>query len=91
MSFSWSLKEEDSDLYHNGVTLLWISGNVDAIQKFVEALSYKIGRKCDFACFFDKAHVDVYEDAWGDAVDAVQDDAWVEEMLPDCRVVKRCF
>lgn len=92
MDFSWSDKEEDSELYHHGLTLLWIAGDdVQEIQRFVEALSYRIGRKCDFACFIDKAHVDVYEDAWGDAVSVVQDAEWVEDMLPTCRVVKQCF
>ena len=42
MKFTWTDKE-DEELYRNGITIMWMAGRSKAIQKFVEALSYKIG------------------------------------------------
>ena len=48
MKFTWADKE-DEELYKNGITIMWMVGRTKAIQKFIEALSYRIGSKCDFS------------------------------------------
>ena len=63
MSFIWTDKE-DEELYRNGITIMWMAGRSKAIQKFVEALSYKIGSKCDFSFTAGRAHIDVSKDGY---------------------------
>ena len=56
--------KEDEELYRNGITIMWMAGRSKAIQKFVEALSYKIGSKCDFSFTAGRAHIDVLKDGY---------------------------
>lgn len=80
MSFTWTDKE-DENLYRNGITVMWMAGRATAIQKFVEALSYKIGSKCDFAFTAGRAHIDVSKDAYGKAVDAINDKKFMSKFI----------
>ena len=58
MKFTWTDKE-DEELYRNGITIMWMAGRSKAIQKFVEALSYKIDSKCDFSFTAGRVYIDV--------------------------------
>lgn len=80
MQFAWTDKE-DEELYKNGITIMWIAGRTKAIQKFVEALSYKIGSKCDFAFTAGRAHIDVSKDAYNNAIEAVNDEKFMRQFI----------
>lgn len=80
MQFTWTDKE-DEELYKNGITIMWIAGRTKAIQKFVEALSYKIGSKCDFAFTAGRAHIDVSKDAYNNAIEAVNDEKFMGQFI----------
>ena len=51
-----------------------MSGRSKAIQKFVEALSYKIGSKSDFSFMGGRAHIDVSKGSYNKAVKAINDE-----------------
>lgn len=68
--FTWT-DTEDDELYKNGITIIWVVGRQKAIQKFVEALSYKIGYKCDFAFTAGRAHIDVSQEGYAKASDVL--------------------
>lgn len=78
--FTWSDKE-DPELYHNGKTILWVSGRSTTIQKFVEALSYKICSKCDFSYTAGRAHIDVFKDAVFKALEAINDEEFMKQFI----------
>ena len=80
MGFTWTDKE-DEELYRNGITIMWISGRSKAIQKFVEALSYKIGSKCDFSFTAGRAHIDVSKDSYDKAVKAINDEEFMSQFI----------
>ena len=80
MSFIWTDKE-DEELYRNGITVIWLVGRTKSIQRFVEALSYKIGSKCDFAFTAGRAHIDVSKDKYGEALDVVNDKEFMKEFI----------
>ena len=46
--FTWSTEETDPELFKNGQTVRLMAGRSSAAQKFVEALSDRVDRKCDF-------------------------------------------
>lgn len=77
---TWTDKE-DKELYRNGVRILWIAGRSKAIQKFVEALSYKIGSKCDFSFVAGRAHIDVSKDCYDKAVKAINDEEFMKQFI----------
>lgn len=78
--FTWGDKE-DEELYRNGKTILWVAGRSKAIQKFVEALSYKIDSKCDFSFTAGRAHIDVAKDAASKALEAINDDEFMKQFI----------
>ena len=78
--FTWSDKE-DEDLHKNGVILIWVAGRTKAIQKFVEALSYRIGSKCDFSFAAGRAHIDIYKDAKERALEAINDEEFMNQFI----------
>lgn len=78
--FSWS-NEEDEELYRNGITVVWMVGRSKAIQKFVEALSYKIGYKCDFSFIAGRAHIDVPKKACIEAMDVINDKEFMDKFI----------
>ena len=78
--FTWGDKEDD-ELYRNGKTILWVSGRSKAIQKFVEALSYKIDSKCDFSFTAGRAHIDVSKDAASKALDVINDEEFMKQFI----------
>ena len=80
MKFTW-LDKEDDELYNNGITIIWMVGRTKAIQKFVEALSYKIGYKCDFSFFAGRAHIDVLKEGYEKAVEAVNDSEFMNRFI----------
>lgn len=80
MDFTWSDKEDDA-LYKNGVTIMWVDGCADAIQNFVEKLSYKIGSKCDFSFTAGRAHIDVFTEAVEKAKEAINDNEFMSQFL----------
>lgn len=80
MQFTWSDKE-DEELYRHGITLVWMDGSAKAVQRFVEALSYKIGFKCDFAYTAGRAHIDVPKEGYAKAFEAIHDENFMKEFL----------
>lgn len=78
--FTWETKEDD-ELYNNGITVVVAVGRSKAIQKFVEALSYKIGYKCDFAFAAGRAHIDVSEEGYEKCVEALKDDEFISQFV----------
>lgn len=78
--FSWSDKE-DEELYRNGITVVWMAGRSKAIQKFVEALSYKIGYKCDFSFTAGRAHIDVPKEAYEKAMNVINDEEFMKKFI----------
>ena len=79
--FTWSDDKEDEDLYKNGVILIWVAGRTKAIQKFVEALSYMIGSKCDFSFVAGRAHIDIYKDAKQRALVTINDEEFMNQFI----------
>lgn len=80
MKFKWSDKEDD-ELYKNGITIMWMAGRTKAIQKFIEALSYKIGYKCDFSFAAGRAHIDVPKEGYDKAFEAVCDVEFMDQFI----------
>lgn len=80
MDFSWTDKEDDNLLKY-GITITWVIGRAKAIQKFVEALSYKIGYKCDFSFVAGKAHIDVSKDGYSKALEALHDKSFMSNYI----------
>ena len=80
MQFTWTDKE-DEELYKNGITIMWMSGRTKAIQKFIEALSYKIGSKCDFSFSAGRAHIDVSKEAYDKAIEVVNDEEFMKQFI----------
>ena len=80
MQFTW-IDKEDDELYRNGITIMWMVGRSKAIQKFVEALSYKIGSKCDFSFTAGRAHIDVLKDGYDKAIEAVNDEEFMRQFI----------
>lgn len=78
--FTWEAKEDD-ELYNNGITVVVAVGRSKAIKKFVEALSYKIGYKCDFAFAAGRAHIDVSEEGYEKCVEALKDDEFISQFV----------
>lgn len=78
--FTWG-DQEDPELYKSGTTVLITAGRTKAIQKFVEALSYKIGHKCDFAFTAGRAHIDVMSEGAEKAVEAINDSEFMNQFL----------
>lgn len=82
MSFVWTwTSKEDEELYINGITIIWVAGRTKAIQKFVEALSYKIGSKCDFSFTAGRAHINVLKEAYDKAIEAVNDEEFMKQFI----------
>lgn len=79
-TWTWSDKEDDF-LYHHGKTILCVAGRTKAIQAFIEALSHKIGSKCDFAFAAGRAHIDVHPEAVDKALTTLQDDTFLNQFL----------
>lgn len=79
-NWTWSDKE-DKFLYEHGTRVAIAIGRSKAIQKFVEALSYKIGAKCDFAFIAGRAHIDVHPDFANKAVQALNDKEFMAKFL----------
>ena len=78
--FTWSDKE-DPELYKNGSTILWVAGRSKAIQKFVEALSYRIDSKCDFSFTAGIAHIDVTKEAVSKALETINDEEFMKQFI----------
>ena len=81
MQFTWYDDREDEELYLNGVSVMWVAGRTKAIQKFVEALSYKIGSKCDFSFTAGRAHIDCFKDVYDKALEAVNDPEFMNQFI----------
>ena len=73
--------KEDEELYRNGITIMWMAGRSKAIQKFVEALSYKIGSKCDFSFTAGRAHIDVSKDGYDKAIESINDEEFMNQFI----------
>lgn len=80
MQFTWT-DTEDEELYRNGIRIIWVAGRTNAIQKFVEALSYKIGSKCDFSFTAGRAHIDVSKDGYDKAFEAISDEEFMKQFI----------
>lgn len=78
--FTWSDKE-DPKLYKNGKCIAIAQGRTKAIQRFVEALSYKINSKCDFAFTAGRAHIDVMPEAAEAAIKIMSDSTFMSKFL----------
>lgn len=81
--FKWDIDNEDEELKKKGYCVLVVAGRTEAVQNFVEKLSYKIGYKCDFAMTSGRSHIDVYncEDAIKKAEEAINDEEWMEQFI----------
>lgn len=80
MEFTWTDKE-DEELFKNGKRIMLVTGKAKAIQKFVEALSYKIGYKCDWSFFAGRAHIDVPAEAYDKAAEAITDNKFMKQFI----------
>jgi len=80
MEFTWTDKE-DEELYKNGIRIMWVAGRTKAIQNFVEQLSYKIGHKCDFSFIAGRGHIDVLEEGYDLAIEAVNDEEFMKQFI----------
>ena len=80
MKFTWT-DREDEELYKNGITIMWMAGRAKAIQRFIEALSYKIDSKCDFSFIAGRAHIDVSQEGYDKAVEAVNDEEFMKQFI----------
>lgn len=78
--FTWS-DSEDTELYKNGVTFMWVAGRTKAIQKFVEELSYKAGHKCDFSWIAGRAHIDTSKEGLGEVMEVIKDEEFVNKFV----------
>ena len=78
--FTWSYKEDD-EIYKHGKTIMWVAGTTDSIQRFVEELSYKIGHKCDFAFTAGRAHIDVLQEGYWQAIEAIKDKQFMNKFI----------
>lgn len=78
--FTWG-DEEDPELFKNGVTIMIVAGRTKSIQKFIEALSYKIDSKCDFAFTAGRAHIDVSKDSYSKALEAIGEEGFMEQFI----------
>lgn len=78
--WTWSDKEDD-ELYREGVTIMWVDGRTTAIQRFIEALSEKVDRKCDFSFTAGRAHIDVMPDVADKAREIITDKAFMEQFI----------
>lgn len=81
INFTWDLDKEDPEIVKNGLVLTWLVGRSSAIQKFIEALSYKIGYKCDFAFTAGRAHIDVPRDGYAEARKALEDTDFIKPFI----------
>lgn len=80
MGFTWTDKE-DPEISKNGLIVLWVVGRSKAIQKFVEALSYKIGHKCDWSYMAGRGHIDVLKEGVDKALEAISDEEWMKQFI----------
>lgn len=80
MEFTWTDKE-DAELYKNGIIVMWVTGRTKAIQRFVEALSNRIGSKCDFAFTAGRAHIDVSKIDYDKALETVNNEEFMKEFI----------
>lgn len=80
MKLTWT-DREDEELYKNGITIMWMAGRAKAIQRFIEALSYKTGSKCDFSYTAGRAHIDVLKDGYDKAIEAVNDKEFMRQFI----------
>ena len=79
-NFTWTANE-DPEIFKNGIRVLWIAGRSTAIQKFVEALSNKIGHKCDWSFSAGRAHIDVMKDGYDKCIEAINDEEWMSQFI----------
>lgn len=79
--FEWDSSKEDQEIYRHGKRFLLVLGRPKAIQKFVEALSYKIGHKCDFSYIAGRAHIDVLPDGYEKALEAIKDKEFMNQFI----------
>lgn len=79
--FEWNPEKEDADLYNNGRTFMWAVGRSKSVQRFVEALSYKIKYKCDFAVTAGRFHIEVSHEGYGAAIAAVNDEEFMKQFI----------
>ena len=80
MKFTWS-DREDEELYRNGITIMWMVGSTKAVQKFIEALSYRIDSKCDFSFTAGRAHIDVSKEGYNKAIEAIGDEEFMRQFI----------
>lgn len=80
MGFTWT-NQEDPEISKNGLIILWVAGRSKAIQKFVEALSYKIGHKCDWSYIAGRGHIDVLKEGVDKALEAISDEEWMKQFI----------
>lgn len=80
--FTWDREKCDQNIYENGCEVLTACGsNEDAAQRFVEALSEKIGAKCDFYQSFGSIEVMTLEEHVDDALAAISDHGWLSQFV----------
>lgn len=80
VQFTWTDKE-DEEIRKNGLIVLWVAGRSKAIQKFVEALSEKIGYKCDWSYTAGRGHIDVLKEGYNKVLEAISDEEWVKQFI----------
>ena len=81
MKFTWDEDKCDDDLYNNGILLAWVYGRTQAIQNFVEALSYRTGSKADFSRFAGRAIIRVYKEAYKKSSEALTDEEFMSQFI----------
>ena len=81
--FTWKDDVADGDFLKNSVCISYAIGRSKAAQRFVEALSYKIGYKCDFTVSMGRIILRVYkcQDAIEKANEALCDDEWMKQFI----------
>jgi hypothetical protein len=81
IKFEWDFNQEDDYIYRYGVHLMWVCGRKEAIQKFVQALSQEVGKKCDFAFTSGRAHIDVYSDVYDKACEVISNSDFMSKFI----------
>ena len=77
----YKLTEKNNQAYCDMVTLLWLSGQKKAIQKLTDALSNKIGYKCEFDFSTYHSHIYVPKEGCDKAIKTIGDIEFIKDFV----------
>lgn len=76
--FTWTNKEDD-EVLKKGITIMWADGRSQAIQRFVEDLSNKVGYKADWSFQGGRAHIEMIPEGVDAAIKLINDDEYMKQ------------